>query len=1048
MKSAAEVNDLINEDIVEVIGNFISLKRHGRDYKACCPFHNEDTPSFSVSPAKGIYKCFGCGAGGDAVSFIMKHEQKDWKEALEIGAKKLNIDFEWKNQESHNPERYQHQEALKIANQYACEFYQQQLTEHKQAMDYYVTERKFSFSEDDPFMPGYAPDGQVLLKWAQAKGIKLNILLDAGLVKQNEDNKTYYDTFRNRLVFPICDKTGKILGFTGRTLEKDRKDVAKWLNTADTEIFNKGKQLFALNIARGEIAKVDRAYLVEGGFDVKRLHEIGITNTVAGNGTALTDEQAELLKKYTNKVTLIYDGDMAGMLAMKKNAEILIKHKFYVSVIVLPEKDDPDTAFMTKEDFEAYNKQQADYLIYKVTQGKAKAKGPVEKSEVIKETAALIACYDEQLKVATYLDAVSDIIGPKKAWQDQIKLLVEDKPKEKEEKKSYIPKHVDLDEVRRWGFYVDRNSYHFRKRGEDIDYETKSNFVMTPLFHIESTINAKRLYEVKNEDGITRVIEIPQKDMVSIAAFKVRVESLGNFLWWGSEGEFNKVKAWLYAKTESCKEIVQLGWNKEGFFAWGNGIYNGKYTEADKYGIVKHHDNNYYLPACSLIFSGDESLFEFERKFRHIEGNITMKEYVKQFTTVFGGNGRIALIYTFASLFRDIIVNRFDKYPMMNLFGPKGAGKNACAESLLYFFGTRQKVPNLHNTSKAALGEHVATSSNAICVFDEYRNDLEMEKREFLKGLWDGTGRTKINMDKDKKKETTHVDQGVIICGQQMATADIALFSRFVVLSFTQTEYSDEEKKNFEKLEQTNKMGLTHITHQILRIREKMKEHYRKAADETAQTMTDLMGSAIVETRIFNNWLCIMAAYTIMHNELDLPWDYEETMKIAVDLMITQNAEIKKSDDLGQFWKIVQYLITSNLLFDGGDYKTGYVDKVNQRYMENGDWKTKVIEYPTSKRILWLTTSRVFSLYKQQCGKEGDKPLPETTIEYYLRNSKAFLVETKKESFKKIDPRTGQQEEHDGKKLRTSTTAMLFDLDVLGLTVHEEEGGTQVDLPF
>ena len=481
-----------------------------------------------------------------------------------------------------------------------------------------------------------------------------------------------------------------------------------------------------------------------------------------------------------------------------------------------------------------------------------------------------------------------------------------------------------------------------------------------------------------------------------------------------------------------------MGWQKEGFFAWGNGIYNGKFTEVDKYGIATHHDNNYYIPAKSQIYQQEENLFEFERKFVHIEGNVTLRDYVKKFTRVYGDNGKVAFSFFLASLFRDVIIRRFEKFPMLNLFGPKGAGKNACAEALLHFFGLRPKVPNLHNTSKAALADHVATSCNAICVLDEYRNDLEMEKREFLKGLWDGTGRTRMNMDKDKKKETTSVDQGVIICGQQMATADIALFSRFIVLSFNQTEYTDEEKRNFEELEEINKRGLTHITHQVLKHRKHFTETYKQKVAETADAFRNHLKGEVVETRIFNNWLCVMAAYSALHEELELPWSYDETMALTVKLMLTQNAETKRNDDLGSFWKVVQYLIACNLLIEGGDYKHKYTDTVTWRKgIQKKD--AEEVRYMEGKNVFWLNTQRVFNLYKNQVLREGDKPLPESTVKHYLVNSKAFLFETKKESFKKIDPKTGLQEIREEKKMRTSTTAFVFDLDMLPLDLASDE---------
>ncbi|MCY1720194.1 DNA primase [Prolixibacteraceae bacterium Z1-6] len=1053
-----QVIERINDDIVEVVGNFIELKRNGRLYKACCPFHGEKTPSFTVTPERNMFKCFGCSEGGDAIRFIEKHEGVDFKEAVEIGAKKLHLDFSWHNAKPFNQEEYNHHQSLKIVSSKAAEFFRENLKNDKAALAYF-TSRGFEYSDDDTFMTGYAPDGNVLLKWATKNGIKKNLLIEAGLVKS--DNGREWDFFRNRLMFPICNKSGEVIAFTGRTLETDAeklKKTPKYLNTPDTPIFTKGNELYALNLARPSIRKYDRAYLVEGNTDVKRLHETRVFNTITPCGTALTVEQALLLKTYTNKVTLIYDGDDAGRKAIRKNAEILIKQQFHVSVILLNDGDDPDSVFVETEReievetfdekaqkkvkgkgfetvpaekiFEEYNETAEDYIVFKIKQEEKKTRNPVYKSELIKDTAALISYYDDPSKQEVYVEFVSGIIKPKKAWQDALKTFVAEKAPVIE-KKSRIPK-ISMEDYMEWGFYSDKNCLWFRGRKDDP--EKKSNFTMSPLFHIESTVNAKRLYELKNMHGITRVLEVPQKDLVSLSAFRVRIESLGNFLWTGSEADLNVLKAWLYEKTQSCKEIAQMGWQKEGFFAWGNGIYNGKFTEVDKYGIARHGENNYYIPAKSSIYQQEENLFEFERKFIHMEGNITLREYVKKFTRVFGDNGKIAICFYMASLFRDVVVRRFEKFPVMNLFGPKGAGKNACAEALLHFFGLRPKVPNLHNTSKAALADHVATTANAICVLDEYRNDLEMEKREFLKGLWDGTGRTRMNMDKDKKKETTSVDQGVIVCGQQMATADIALFSRFIVLSFTQTEYSDTEKRNFEELEEINKRGLTHITHQVLKHRQYFSDNYKQKVNECADDFRKELGDTVVETRIFNNWLCVLAAYATLEEELELPWDYTETIHLAVKLMLTQNAETKKNDDLGSFWKAVQFLISSNILLEGGDYKTAFTDKVTWRKGIQTKDKEQV-KWLEGKNVFWLNMQRVFNLYKRQVLGEGDKPLPESTVEYYLKNSKAFLFETKKESFKKIDPKTGLQEVRDDKKMRTSTTALVFDMDLLNLNV-------------
>lgn len=1054
--NAREAADTINGDIEGVVGSFVSLTQKGTKLWASCPFHEEKTPSFYVTPGRNQYYCNGCHVGGDAIHFIQKYKGCDFLEACEAGAKELG--FEFKREDAKlNPEKYQREESIRILNGKAADFYTSQLFESPEALKY-LTDRGFEPNKEDLFRVGFAPNGNVLSKyWGKKNGYSHEQLKEAGLIKTNDANGDSYDTFRNRLMFPICAPSGKVIGFTGRTLDPDPKEnkIAKYLNTAEIGVFKKGEALFGLNIARPAIRAKEYAYLVEGNTDVTRMHSVGANNTVAGCGTAFTVEHARLLKKSTDKVTLIYDGDPAGQKAMHKNAEILIREQFYVSVIILEDGVDPDDAFKTAEDLAAYTT--TDYFMHRASEGVAKIKGsPALKSEFIKETVGMICCYTDTSKQEVYIDTMGDIMKPKKLWKSEFDTLIADRTEvAPQEKVSYIPDGISLADAEEHGFYVQHNSYYFKDRNGK--FQQRSNFKMTPLFHIESTTNAKRLYEVVNSKGTVRVVEIPQKDLVSISAFRVRIESLGNFWWSGSESDLMRLKAWLYDQTLTAVEIDFMGWQKQGFFAWGNGIYNGKFTATDKYGIVSHKKEHYYIPAFSAIYEKEENLYEFERKFKHMEGSVTLIDYTKKFTHVFGDNGKIAFCFAMASVFRDIIVRRFDAFPLLNLFGPKGAGKNACSEMLLHMFGLKPKMPNLHNTSKAALADHVATSCNALCGFDEYRNDIEMEKREFLKGLWDGTGRTRMNMDKDKKKETTRVEQGVMVCGQQMMTADIALFSRVIILGFNQVKYTDEEMSRYDALKDITKQGVTHLTHLVLKHRSYFREHYSSNVEETSRMLKKYFGDEPIETRIMNNWLCVLTAYATLNNVLELPWDVEETIKIAAEMMIKQNREIKKSDDLGTFWKTVQYLIQSNVLLEGGDYKSAHTSLVTRRSFEGGQWKTEHIEWSEGKNVLWLTTSRVFSLYKQQCKKEGDNnPLPETTVEYYLRNSKAFLFDTKKESFKKIDPRTGMQEESttgedDEKKTvkkRTSTSALLFNLDLLpeiSLSAGEEEDEKQMN---
>jgi hypothetical protein len=249
--------------------------------------------------------------------------------------------------------------------------------------------------------------------------------------------------------------------------------------------------------------------------------------------------------------------------------------------------------------------------------------------------------------------------------------------------------------------------------------------------------------------------------------------------------------------------------------------------------------------------------------------------------------------------------------------------------------------------------------------------------------------------------------------------------------------FSQEEEQAFHELEKINKQGLTQITHQLLKHREAFSKHYNQTVSAISEKFRELLGDTSIETRIFNNWLTIASAYATVAKIVELPFNYDEIIRLFVKMMTTQNKETARNDDLGVFWKTVQYLISSNMLFEGGDYKVMYMDRINRTFKQNAEWQKSEIVLSETQDILLLSVSRVFGLYKSQALREGDKPLPEATVEYYLKNSPSFICDTKKVSFKKIDAKSGMQEyDENGNKKFTSTTAFVFYLDQLNLNLE------------
>ncbi len=333
-------------DIVEVIGSYLQVKRAGSTHKALCPFHKEKTPSFNVNPQRQIYHCFGCGAGGDVFKFIMEYESVDFSTAARMLAERAGIRLEWADtDESGGPAK---DSLLKIHEEVALVFHRALLeTAGAEKARQYLKERELDEKTVKDFLIGYAPEGRdSLIRWCRKKKYSIDLFIAAGLVMQSEQGDVY-DRFRNRLMFPIRDELGRVIGFSGRILEKSDK-LAKYVNSPETAIFKKGRVLYALDKAKRNILDAKTAILCEGQIDVIRCHMAGVNTAVAAQGTALTDDHARLLKRYADSVVIVLDSDKAGQDASLRSAEVLLGAGLSVSIAALPKGDDPDSLIRKK----------------------------------------------------------------------------------------------------------------------------------------------------------------------------------------------------------------------------------------------------------------------------------------------------------------------------------------------------------------------------------------------------------------------------------------------------------------------------------------------------------------------------------------------------------------------------------------------------------------------------------------------------------------------------------------------------------------------------
>ena len=404
--------------IVDVVSEFVTLRRRGVNYIGLCPFHNEKTPSCSVSPSKGVCKCFSCGKGGNVVHFIMEHEQLSYYEALKWLAKKYNIEIKERKLTEEEKQAHNLRESLFVVNQFACDYFQDILYNHIDGQRIGMTYLRGRGFRDDiikKFQLGYStdsPDG--LAQTALQKGYQEEFLVKTGLCYK-KDNGSLHDRFWGRVIFPVHTLSGKVVAFGGRVLSAATKNVQmKYVNSPESEIYHKSRELYGIFFAKQSIVRQDRCFLVEGYTDVISMHQSGIENVVASSGTALTSEQIRLIHRFTNNITVLYDGDGAGIKASIRGIDMLLEEGMNVKVCLLPDGDDPDS-FARKHnatEYQAYiNGHEVDFIRFKTNLLMEEAgKDPIKRAELISGIVKSISVIPDSIVRSVYIRECSQLL--------------------------------------------------------------------------------------------------------------------------------------------------------------------------------------------------------------------------------------------------------------------------------------------------------------------------------------------------------------------------------------------------------------------------------------------------------------------------------------------------------------------------------------------------------------------------------------------------------------------------------------------------------------
>ena len=1054
MISDRSIENLLNRiDIVDLVSRYVDLKRKGANYVACCPFHNERTPSFTVNPGRNTWHCFGsCQEGGDAIKFVMRQCNMSFPEAVKELGRMYGVTIEETDSKEQTAEQINNskrREAMFFAYEALQPFFVAQLTSGSEEGDYartYAT-RRWSQEFISECGIGYAPrNGSLLVKFAKASTIPEDVLLDLGVLRTSERTGQLYSFFRERIMIPIRDRFGRIIGYTARYIGEN-EETAKYLNSVTSLLYSKENSIFGINLALRTAARENKFYLVEGAPDVLRLQQLGVNNTIASLGSEWTEKQFNQIKRFSPNLCFLPDADPpkdgehfgTGIKAVIKNALKALEQGFSVTVKEIPlgpgnTKNDPDSYCKSKAILEKLEEE--DFIIWYAKKLHLVSTSQEQKSQMVITISSLVARIEDEVKQSMYIDTLVKTMPGRSLWKNAVKTAKKRLAEDKLKKES-----ISLDMIEQYGFQEQHHCYF--SVGEDGKRRQWSNFTMKPLFHIRDNVMALRLYKLTNVNGVEATVEMKQEELVSLTKFRQRVESQGNFIWKAKEEQLTTLKQYLYATTETAEQITQLGWQPKGFFAFGNGIYTSEWHPVDDLGIVRLEElGNYYLPAFSTVYRDDTQFFQFERRFTHLGLNkIPLYDYCKILVDVFGDNGKVGIAFLLATLFRDVVVSYTRSFPILNLFGPKGSGKSELGHSLMAFFIIDNIPPNISNSTLPALADAVAQCSNALVHLDEFKNNIDIDKREFLKGLWDGTGRNRMNMDRDRKREVTKVSCGVIISGQEMATADIALFSRFIFLSYSKSQFSQEAKARFTQMAGIRKLGCSHLVLEILQCRALFEAEFSANYKATFEDVSKALEKSNIEDRIMRNWLVPLAAVRTLQGALKLPFTYNDLLQVCINGIISQNSETVSNNELTIFWDIVSFLRQEGKIWLGADYRIELENRIkctNHRYE---------MEFPKAKRILYLRHTRIFQLYKMHGRYVNEALLPPASLQHYLENSDAYIGRKRSVRFKNIvnGVQTRKEVDERGEKLflpvKAVDQAMVFDYDLLeeqyGLNLEE-----------
>ena len=1057
MYKESSIDQVRDADIITIVSKYAEVKRAGSMFECRSPFNpNEKSPSFKISPAKNNFVCYSTQKKGDGIKFIMEIENCNFYEAVQKIADICGIVLERQEETEEVKQKRTEKEELFRLTEWAAKKYQKALqslpAEHWTKK--MIADRQINEETLISFGIGYAPDEWKFLTNPIIETAKFELGKTSGLVNSKDGNS--FDFFKNRLIFPIEDVNGNVIGFGGRCSDDDpAKDGGrKYINSKESIIYSKSRSLYGIFQAKKSITKTKTAILCEGYTDVTALHQNGCDIAVASNGTALTDEQCKILARFAAHVIICRDNDgfdangnpKAGTKAALEDINKLLLNGFKVSVVIFPEGEDPDSYSRKHENISNFILENAqDAVLWKTTFLKNQAANDPDKlSDCVTAVAEMLYCIKDDIKHNTYVkDANKVLKTPIAALKIRIKELASKavaklKKGSSEDTTSFdlgLPEGADFEEFKNYRFCTIGNSCWFQNRNGSFFKGT--NYRITPLFHVYGKNDNKRLCEVTNEKGSKKLIDFDSSDFVSANKFDEALINEGFFVKTENftASHFTLLRNRILSDFTMAFELKTLGWQREGFFAFANSVYfKGILKNVNEYGIVQvevdsadksdyfEEVKHYYSPAFSEIYKhtrDDDDPYENDRYFIFKQSPVTMNTWMKQMKNVYADKSIIGIASVFFSLFRDLFVKTHAVSPLLFLSGEKGSGKSKYAESLASLFTYKQPAFDLNGSTLVAFSRRIGRTRNAITLLEEFHDNIDLKILQSIKGSYDNRGRELGMATGDNRTKVAKVNCFLVVLSQYLSSwDDNAITSRSIIQHFIkpQENFTQQEISEYNLLKSWEEEGLTSLVLDIIAHREEVEKNYIKTyADIINKLKKDLQGHDYQE-RMLQNYVVIMTPITILWKHFQFPFLEKELYDLCKNAIIDSSDLIVESEGLAEFWKTLEYLLDRQpypLLVNGNHFliDTPPALKLQGRKGE------KEIEWTNTgrKRVLFLRLNAVHQLYhKEVSTREGVDVIGENTLRNYFKSKKYFIGAVRSHRFSD-----------------TATSAYIFDYDMM-----------------